>query len=65
MLQYCKIAVMDANSIDEAYLGLLKYKAAGDILPLIDRIDIHSYFGNQRREVRNFAHENKTGRKSG
>ncbi len=59
MLQYCKIAVMDANSIDEAYPGLLKYKAAGDILPLIDRIDIHSYFGNQRREVRNFAHENK------
>lgn len=59
MFSYCKIAAMDANSIDEAYPGLVKYKAAGDILPLIDRIDIHSYFGNQRREVRNFAHENK------
>lgn len=59
MLRYCKIAAMDANSIDEAYPGLLEYKAAGDILPLIDRIDIHSYFGNKRRELRNFGHENK------
>lgn len=57
MLSYCKIAVMDANSIDEAYTGLEHYKKAGDILPLVNRIDIHSYAGNKRSEVKKFAEE--------
>ena len=55
MLQYCKIAAMDANSIDEGYQGLLQYKIAGDILDKIDRLDVHSYFGSMRNEIRDFA----------
>ena len=55
MLEYCKIAAMDANSIDEGYQGLLQYKNAGDILDKIDRLDVHSYFGSMRNEIRDFA----------
>lgn len=61
MLSYCAISAMDANTIDEAYQGLLGYKNAGDILSKIDRIDIHSYGGKKRNEVRNFAKENQKG----
>lgn len=55
MLRYCSIAAMDANSIDEAIEGLKAYASAGDILPKINRIDVHSYFGKRRRELADVA----------
>lgn len=55
MLSYCTISAMDANSIDEAVEGLNGYASAGDILPKITRIDVHSYFGKQRSEIADFA----------
>jgi len=58
-LSYCTISAMDANSIDEAYEGIQAYKTAGDILPKISRIDVHSYAGNNRIEIAKFAKANK------
>lgn len=58
MLSYCTISAMDANSIDEAYNGVLAYKTAGDILPKISRIDAHSYAGTKRTEIATFAKAN-------
>jgi len=58
MLPYCTISAMDANSIDEAYKGLISYKAAGDIIPKISRFDVHSYAGSQRAELASLAAAN-------
>jgi O-glycosyl hydrolase len=58
MLSYCTISAMDANSIDEAYKGLLAYKNAGDILPKLTRIDVHSYAGTKRTELATLAAAN-------
>ena len=58
MLSYCTISAMDANSIDEAYKGLISYKAAGDIIPKISRFDVHSYAGTQRAELASLATAN-------
>ena len=55
MLNYCRIAAMDANSIDEAYHGLLGYESVGNVLDKIDRIDVHSYAGTKRKEISDFA----------
>ena len=59
MLEYCSISAMDANSLDEGYAGLKGYKLAGDILPKLTRIDVHSYFGAKRDSIAVFARENK------
>ena len=61
MLTYCTISAMDANSIDEAYTGVQGYKAAGDILPKLTRLDVHSYAGTQRTQIFDFAKENGIG----
>jgi O-glycosyl hydrolase len=58
MLSYCTISAMDANSIDEAYKGLVSYKNAGDILPKITRFDVHSYAGTKRAELASLATAN-------
>lgn len=58
MLSYCTISAMDANSIDEAYKGLISYKAAGDIIPKLSRLDVHSYFGTKRAELASLAAAN-------
>lgn len=55
MLRYCRLSVMDANTIDEAYQGLLNYEKAGDILSKISRIDVHSYGGTLREPIHQFA----------
>ena len=61
MLSYCTISAMDANSLDEAYAGVQGYKTAGDILPKLSRLDVHSYAGNQRAQLNDFAIENNIG----
>lgn len=61
MLSYCSISAMDANSIDEAYEGIQGYKAAGDILPKLTRLDVHSYAGVRRTQLSAFAKENGLG----
>lgn len=58
MLGYCTISAMDANTIDEGYTGLQGYKKVGDVLSKIERIDVHSYGGTQRKEIYQFAKEN-------
>jgi len=58
MLTYTGISVMDANSIDECLKGVEGYEKAG-ILPLIKQINVHSYAGNKRKELNEFAKKNK------
>jgi O-glycosyl hydrolase len=55
MTSYSSISAMDANTIDEGYAGLLKYSEAGDILPKLSRIDVHSYGGTQRKALADLA----------
>jgi O-glycosyl hydrolase len=59
MLSYCGINALDANTIDGGYSALLVYKAlAADILPMIDLISVHSYGGNNRTLLANWAKAN-------
>jgi O-glycosyl hydrolase len=55
MNSWCNIVAMDANSIDEGLTGLTNYKNAGDILPMIGRLDVHSYAGTKRQELASLA----------
>lgn len=58
MLDYCHIAVMDANSIDETLKGCIEYQKAGDVMPLIGQINTHSYAGEKRIELCALAQDN-------
>ena len=60
MLGYCGISSMDANSLDECYTGITKYKSAGDILPKLIKINAHSYFGSDysRKNLLSFSQAN-------
>lgn len=58
MLGYCKITANDANNIDNGYNALLYYKNAGDIVPKIDLVSVHSYGGSRRSDVYNWARSN-------
>lgn len=54
MLSYTGIAVMDANNMDECLTGVQRYDSSG-ILPLIKQINTHSYAGEKREELFEFA----------
>ncbi len=60
MLRYTGISVMDSNTLDECYNGVVAYKNAGDILPKLSQIATHSYFGsaNARKNLARWCHEN-------
>lgn len=59
MLSYCGINALDANTIDGGYSALQVYKAsAADILPMIDLVTVHSYGGNNRKLLANWAKSN-------
>jgi len=58
MLSYCKITANDANNIDNGYNALVSYKNAGDIVPKIDLVSVHTYGGTKRAEVFNWANTN-------
>jgi len=61
MLGYCRITAMDSNTLDECYNGVIAYKAEGDILPKLDKINAHSYFssGSARAQLAYFSQNNK------
>ncbi|MBE0654327.1 MAG: hypothetical protein IH594_11050 [Bacteroidales bacterium] len=60
MLGYCTITAMDSNSLDECFNGITAYKSAGDILPILTKINGHSYFGsdNSRKNLATFCYNN-------
>ncbi len=55
MLTYCRITANDANTIDHAYSALQAYQSAGDIVPMIDLVSVHSYGGTKRSLLSNWA----------
>ena len=55
MLDYCSITANDANNLDNGYNTMLVYQAAGDILPKIDLVSVHTYGGNNRALLANWA----------
>ena len=55
MLSWCSVVAMDANSIDEGFDGLTNYKNAGDIVPKLSRLNVHSYAGSKRKELATLA----------
>jgi O-glycosyl hydrolase len=59
MLSYCGINALDANTIDGGYSALQVYKAsAADILPMVNLVSVHSYGGNNRTLLANWAQAN-------
>jgi O-glycosyl hydrolase len=55
MLSYCRITANDANSIDAGLSAMQAYKNAGDIVPKIDLVSVHSYHGSRRSELYNWT----------
>ncbi len=59
MLGYSTITANDANNLDNGYNTMLVYQAAGDILPKIDLVSVHTYGGNNRALLANWAKKNE------
>ena len=58
MLTYTQITADDANNLDNGYNSLLAYQSAGDILPKIDLVSVHTYGGNNRSMLANWSKNN-------
>lgn len=58
MLTYCRITANDANNFDNGYSSLQAYKSAGDILPKVDLVSVHTYGGNSRSLLANWVQTN-------
>lgn len=58
MLSYCQITANDANNMDNGLSALNSYKSAGDILPKMNLISVHSYYGSNRSGLASFAKSN-------
>lgn len=58
MLAYSRITANDANNLDNGYNTMLAYQAAGDIIPKIDLVSVHTYGGNNRAMLSNWAKNN-------
>jgi len=58
MLSYCRITANDANNIDNGYSALGSYKSAGDIVPKIGLVSVHTYGGNNRAGMAIWAKSN-------
>jgi hypothetical protein len=58
MLSYSQITANDANNIDNGYNTMLAYQSAGDIVPKIDLVSVHTYGGNSRTMLSNWAKNN-------
>lgn len=59
MLSYCRITANDANNLDNGYNALLAYQAAGDIVPKIDLVSVHTYGGNNRSMLASWSKNNQ------
>ncbi|HEY3370078.1 MAG TPA: glycoside hydrolase [Prolixibacteraceae bacterium] len=59
MLSYAQITANDANNLDNGYNSLLAYQSAGDIIPKIDMVSVHTYGGNNRSGLANWAKNNQ------
>lgn len=55
MFGYTQITANDANSLDAGYNAMNAYKNAGDIIPKIKMISVHTYGGSQRSGIANIA----------
>lgn len=55
MLSYSRLTANDANSINAGFSAMNTFRNAGDILPKIDLISVHSYYGNQHTSMASFA----------
>jgi O-glycosyl hydrolase len=55
MLGYCTITANDANNLDNGYSAMQVYQAVGDILSKIDLVSVHTYGGNNRALLANWA----------
>ena len=58
MLDYCQITANDANNIDNGYNALGSYKSAGDIVPKMALVSVHTYGGNNRAGIASWAKTN-------
>ncbi|WP_321437593.1 glycoside hydrolase [uncultured Bacteroides sp.] len=58
LLSYCQITANDANNLDNGLNSFSAYKTSGDILEKIPLISVHTYGGNRRSELANFAKNN-------
>jgi hypothetical protein len=59
MLSYSRITANDANNIDNGYNAMLTYQSAGDIIPKIDLVSVHTYGGNNRALIANWSKNNQ------
>lgn len=59
MLSYSQITANDANNIDNGYNTMLTYQSAGDIIPKIDLVSVHTYGGNNRALLANWSKNNQ------
>lgn len=58
MLSYCHITANDANNIDNGFNALGSYKSAGDIVPKMELVSVHTYGGNNRAGMAYWAKSN-------
>ena len=58
MLSYTRITANDANDLNNGYNSLLAYQSAGDIVPKIDLVSIHTYGGNNRSMLADWSKRN-------
>lgn len=59
MLSWCRITANDANNFDNGYNSLMSYQAAGDIVPKIDLVSVHTYGGNNRSMLNTWTRNNQ------
>jgi O-glycosyl hydrolase len=58
MLSYCQINANDANNLDNGLNALNAYSSAGDIVSRLGLVSAHSYGGNNRVGLANWAKNN-------
>lgn len=58
MLSYCRITANDDNHFDGTYSALQRYQDAGDILSKLDLVSVHTYGGDNRGALYNWAKNN-------
>jgi hypothetical protein len=58
MLSYCQINANDANNLDNGLNALNAYSSAGDIVSKLGLVSAHSYGGNSRVGLANWAQNN-------
>jgi len=59
MQSYCRITANDANNLDNGLTALQAYLSAGDVVPKIDLVSVHTYGGNNRALLASWAANNR------